>query len=157
MAGLDGMEIYNRHADAEKDRGGLEAITLKLTDPAAVAELEECLRLYPDELFGAQQRYPADYLAKWDAERKSRRLTGVAANDCHHNMVLLVTMVDADHVRVGVSVDAEEGRRTVAAALRPGIRAIPGDIAAGTSWRGSTSIRTAARSAARARTSSARS
>jgi hypothetical protein len=135
MAGLDGMEIYNRHADAKKDRGGLEAIALKLTDTAALAELEECLRLYPDELFGAQQSYPSDYLAKWDTETKSRRLTGVAANDCHHNMVLLVTMVDQDHVRVGVSVDAEENRRTVAAALRPGIRAMtrghrPGDVLA---------------------------
>ncbi len=135
MAGLDGMEIYNRHADAKKDRGGLEAITLKLTDPAAVAELEESLRLYPAELLGAQQSYPADYLAKWDAETKSRRLTGVAANDCHHNMVLLVTMVDEDHVRIGTNVDPEEERRTIAATLRPGIRAMtkghqPGDVLA---------------------------
>ena len=33
--------------------------------------------------------YP--YLAKWDTETKLCRLTGVAANDCHRNMVLLVT------------------------------------------------------------------
>ena len=114
MAGLDGMEIYNRHADAKKDEGSLVAITLKLTDPASLAELEESLRLYPDELLGAQQSYPTDYLAKWDAETKSRRLTGVAANDCHHNMVLLVTMVDEDHVRVGI----ERRRRGEAADRR---------------------------------------
>jgi hypothetical protein len=132
MAGLDGMEIYNRHADAKKDRSSLVAITLKLTDPATLGELQESLRLYPAELLGAQQSYPTDYLEKWDAETKSRRLTGVAANDCHHNMVLLVTMVDEDNVRVGIRVDAEEKRRTVNAALRPGIRAMtqghrPGD------------------------------
>jgi hypothetical protein len=135
MAGLDGMEIYNRHADAKKDRSSLLAITAKLTDPALLAELEESLRLFPDELLGAQLSYPSDYLAKWDAETKARRLTGVAANDCHHNMVLLVTMVDDDNVRVGISVDAEEKRQAVDAKRRPGIRALtkghrPGDVLA---------------------------
>lgn len=132
MAGLDGMEIYNRHADAKKDAAGLLNLTLKLTDPASLAEFQESLKLYPAEVLAAQQTYPADYLAKWDAETTSRRLTGVAANDCHHNMVLLVTMIDDDHVRVGLSVDADEKRRTVPATLRPGIRALtkghkPGD------------------------------
>ena len=95
MGGLDGMEITNRHADAKVDRAGILALMLKLTDPASLDEFEEILRLYPDELFAVQGRYPADYLAKWDAETKTRRLTGVAANDCHHNHVLLVKMVDA--------------------------------------------------------------
>jgi hypothetical protein len=126
-AGLDGMEIYNRHADAKKDPGSLMAITLKLTDPAMLAEFEESLRLYPAELLAAQQSYPSDYLAKWDSETRTRRLTGVAANDCHHNMVLLVTMVDADHVRIGTNVDPEPERRTIAAALRPGIRTMTKD------------------------------
>jgi hypothetical protein len=117
MTGLDGLEIYNRHADAKKDRAGLLGIVLKLTDPASLREFEESLRLYPDELFAAQVEYPSDYLAKWDAETKARRLTGVAANDCHHNQILLVKMVD------------------VSATLRPGIRAMtkgrkPGDILA---------------------------
>jgi hypothetical protein len=38
--------------------------------------------------------------------------------------VLIVTMVDEDHVRLGTIVDPEEGRRTIAATLRPGIRAM---------------------------------
>ncbi len=88
MDGLDGMEIYNRHADAKKDAAGLLAIMLKLTDPATLREFEDTLNRYPDELFAAQVEYPADYLAKWDAETPSRRLTGVAANDCHHNYIL---------------------------------------------------------------------
>ncbi|WP_406697648.1 histidinol phosphatase [Singulisphaera sp. Ch08] len=135
MTDLDGLEIYNRHADLKKDKEGVATLILRLTDPASLAELEEDLRLYPDEILAAQQTYQADYLAKWDAETKSRRLTGVAANDCHHYMVLLVTMVDADHVRVGTNVDPEKDRRTIDATLRPGIKAMtkghqPGDVLA---------------------------
>jgi len=135
MEGLDGMEISNRHADAKVDRAGIVALLLKLTDPASLRELEESLRLYPDELYAAQGRYPADYLAKWDAETKTRRLTGVAANDCHHNQVLIVKMVDAETVRVGTNVDTDDQMRLISAALRPGIRAMtkrhnPGDVLA---------------------------
>ena len=52
--------------------------------------------------------YPADYLAKWDAETKTRRLTGVAANDCHHNFILLVKMVDEKTVKIGTNVDSDQ-------------------------------------------------
>ncbi len=135
MDGLDGLEITNRHADAKADRAGMLSLMLKLTDPASLAELEESLRLYPDELFASQARYPAEYLAKWDAETRSRRLTGVAANDCHHNNILIIKMIDAESVKVGTNVDEDAAMRTVAAGLRPGIRAMtkgrkPGDILA---------------------------
>jgi hypothetical protein len=135
MDGLTGMEIYNRHFDAKNDAAGLLAIVLKLTSPASFKELEESLRLYADELFAAQVEYPAAYLAKWDRETRSRRLTGVAANDCHHNMVMIVKMVDAQTVRVGTIVDKDEDMRSVRAALRPDIRELtkghkPGDVVA---------------------------
>jgi hypothetical protein len=135
MTGLDGLEIYNRHADAKKDKSGVTSLVLKLTDPDALMELEESLRLYPDEVFAAQASYPDDYLAKWDAESKSRRLTGVAANDCHHDQILIVKMVDDATVRVGTNVDADDAMRTVSASLRPGVRALtkghrPGDVLA---------------------------
>jgi hypothetical protein len=135
MAGLTGMEIYNRHADAKKDTAGLLAIALKLTHPASLKELEESLHAYPDELLASQVQYPADYLAKWDAETKSRRLTGVAANDCHHNQVLMVKMVDAETVLIGTNVDRDDQMRKFTATLRPGIRALtkghqPGDFLA---------------------------
>jgi hypothetical protein len=135
MEGLYGMEITNRHADAKVDRAGILALMFKLTDPASLGELQESLRLYPDELFAVQGRYPADYLAKWDAETKTRRLTGVAANDCHHNNVLIVKMVNPETVRIGTNVDADDQMQVVSAALRPGIRAMtrahqPGDVLA---------------------------
>jgi hypothetical protein len=127
MAGLDGMEIYNRHADAKKDLQGLLAITLKLTDPQTLRELRDNLRQFPDELFASQVEYPEDYLAKWDAETASRRLTGVAANDCHHNYVLVVKKVDDDTIKVGTNVDADDAMRSISAKLRPGIRTLVKD------------------------------
>jgi hypothetical protein len=66
--------------------------------------------------------YPDVYLDKWDAGTKHRRLTGVAANDCHHNQIFIVKMVDAETVLIGTNVDADDKMRKVTAALRPGIK-----------------------------------
>jgi hypothetical protein len=122
MDSLDGMEIYNRHWDAKKDRVTLLALVLKLTQPREVGALQEALARFPDELLGAQIDYPADYLAKWDAETPARRLTGIAANDAHHNQVFLVKMVDESTVLLGTIVDPDEKKQSVSALLRPGIR-----------------------------------
>jgi hypothetical protein len=133
--GLTGMEIYNRHADAKNDDAGMAALILKLTDTVSLKELEESLRRYPDELLAAQVQYPALYLAKWDAETKSRRLTGVAANDCHHNYVLIVKVVDEQTVKIGTNVDPDEKMRSTSAASRKTVAELvkghrPGDVLA---------------------------
>jgi hypothetical protein len=131
--GLTGLEIYNRHFDAKQDKLSLLSLALMLTDPKQSAELERSVTLYPDELFAFQCEYPKLYLEKWDAGTRQKRLTGVAANDCHHNQVLLVKMVDADTVLVGTNVDADYKMQKVSASLRPGIREMtkgrkPGDV-----------------------------
>src|SRR5207249_2849307 len=105
MEGLTGMEIYNRHYDAKKDIAGVIALGLRLLHPQKLAELQDDLRLYPDELLAAQVTYQEDYLRKWDAETQLRRLTGVAANDCHHNQILVVKMLDEKTVLIGTTVD----------------------------------------------------
>lgn len=133
MEGLDGQEIYNRHADAKDDKAGLLALILALTDPTATAQLQRNLELYPDELFAFQLEYPTVYLAKWDRETQDRRLTGVAANDCHHNNILIVKKIDDETVRVGTNVDRDDQMREVSAKLRPGIRSmtrgkVPGEV-----------------------------
>src|SRR5262249_30989242 len=66
---------------------------------------------------------------------KQRRLTGIAANDCHHNQVFLVKMVDGETVLLGTNVDEDRQMRKVTAAARPGIKEMtkgrkPGDILA---------------------------
>lgn len=133
MDGLDGMEIYNRHWDAKKDRTTLIALALKLTNPRETALLAEALERFPDETLGAQIDYPADYLAKWDSETPRRRLTGVAANDSHHNQVFLVKVADEDTVLLGTIVDPDDKMQRLAVRVRPGLRELirgrrPGDI-----------------------------
>lgn len=121
MDNLTGLEIYNRHWDAKKDMPSLIALAMKLTDPKSLAELEEAVRLYPDELLGFQCDYPLVYLQKWDASTVVKPLTGVAANDCHHNQVFLVKRVDENTVLVGTNVDKDDQMRTFASRVRPGI------------------------------------
>jgi hypothetical protein len=131
--GLTGVEIYNRHYDAKRDVASLLALVLRLVDPKQVAELETALKQYPDEVLAFQCDYPDVYLAKWDEGTKKRRLTGVAANDCHHNQILLVKMIDTDTVRVGTNIDPDDKMRVLTAALFPSVREMtkgrkPGDV-----------------------------
>jgi hypothetical protein len=121
VEGLTGLEIYNRHWDAKRDKTSLLALALMLTDPKKLTDLEKALRLYPDEVFAFQCDYPDVYLKKWDEGTKGMRLTGVAANDCHHNQVFIVKMVDSDTILVGTNVDAEDKMRKITADVRPGI------------------------------------
>jgi hypothetical protein len=131
--GLTGLEIYNRHWDAKQDKASLLALAMCLTDPKQLADLQDAVRLYPDELLAFQCDYPKVYLDKWDEGTRHRRLTGVAANDCHHNQVFIVKMVDGGTVLLGTNVDEDSKMRKITAALRPGIREMtkgrkPGDV-----------------------------
>lgn len=122
MDQLDGLEIYNRHWDAKRDPMTLVSLALRLTDPRGIEALRQALERFPEETLAAQIDYPADYLAKWDAETPRRPLTGVAANDAHHNMVFVVKMIDEGSVRLGTIVDPDEKMQTLSALVRPGIR-----------------------------------
>ena len=135
MDGLTGMEICNRHYDAKKDALGVISVAMKLLNPEQLAQLQENVRLYPDELLASQVDYPQEYMNKWDAETQKRQLTGIAANDCHHNQVLILKMVDENTVLLGTIVDKDEDMRRFTADSHPGIRTLakghhPGDILA---------------------------
>src|SRR6185295_1663364 len=54
MEDLTGLEIYNRHYDAKKDMASLTALVAKMTEPKSLAELDQGLRLYPDEMLAFQ-------------------------------------------------------------------------------------------------------
>lgn len=133
--GLTGVEVYNRHWDAKRDRASLLALPLMLTDPAKLAAFEKSVRQYPDEVLAFQCDYPDVYLKKWDEGTKRVRLTGVAANDCHHNQILSVKVADAETVLVGTNVDPDDKKLRVTAAAQPGVRTLtrgrkPGDVVA---------------------------
>jgi hypothetical protein len=98
---LDGLEIYNHHSDV-KDEGAFNLwLQGTLTDPIRLPELVAALAQYPEEVFGAQQDYLTDIIAKWDRDTQKHRLTGVSANDCHHNQVFTVTAIDERTVEIG--------------------------------------------------------
>lgn len=135
MDGLTGMEVYNRHADAIDDAFALLSLANVMTNPRQLPEFAAALQAYPDAMLASQLDYPTIYLVKWDMETQARRLTGVAANDCHHNMVMISKMVDADSVLLGTIVDEDKDMRTITADSAPGIREMtqghqPGDILA---------------------------
>jgi len=100
-ADLDGLEIYNHHTDIKDESEFTLWLRGALTDPARLAQIQQGLSEYPQEVFGAQQDYLASIIAKWDRDAQAHRLTGVAANDCHHNQVFTISVVDGDTVEVG--------------------------------------------------------
>lgn len=133
VEGLTGLEIYNRHYDAKRDMMGLIAVAARLTDARELAELQDLVRLYPDGVLAGQVEYPQLYLDKWDHDGRDHHLTGVAANDCHHNQVFILKKVDDDTARLGTIVDKDEDLRPVSVSVRPGLRKLlvghaPGEI-----------------------------
>jgi hypothetical protein len=132
VEGLTGLEIYNRHWDAKRDKASLLGLVMKLTDPKQLAELEKALKLYPDELLAFQCDYPDLYLKKWDEGTKQKRLTGVAANDCHHNQIYILKLLDSETVLLGTNVDKDDAMRKVPLASFAGLKQMaqgrkPGD------------------------------
>lgn len=133
MDGLTGMEVYNNHADAMDDAAMMMGLIGKMVDPKQAAELQQALDTYPAEIYAALVDYPTMYMRKWDSEAAKQRVVGVAANDCHHNQVYLVKMIDENSVRVGTVVDKDEDMRVMTAEAKPAIKEMtagrkPGDV-----------------------------
>jgi len=131
---LDGLEIYNHHTDV-KDEGAFNLwLQGSFTDPLRLPELVAALAQYPEEVFGAQQDYLAEIIAKWDRDAPHHRLTGVAANDCHHNQVFTVTAIDENTAEVGYITSKPTTSRVTADKV-PGVAALvkgrrPGELIA---------------------------
>jgi acetyl esterase/lipase len=86
--GWDGMEIYNRHADAEDDTDLIAYLKDVRADPAKLAAFSRLFAQYPDEVFGAGCDYWPDLFARWDRILAQRPFAPVAANDAHQNTLL---------------------------------------------------------------------
>jgi hypothetical protein len=102
---LDGMEIYNHHTDF-KDEGEF-ALWLRgsLVDPDRLKSVEQILSDYPMEVFGSSQDYLSSIIEKWDRDSQRHRLTGVAANDCHHNQVFTVKAASQEAIEINITGD----------------------------------------------------
>jgi len=131
---LDGLEVYNHHTDVKNEGAFNLWLQGSLTDPVRLPELVAALTEYPEEVFGAQQDYLTDIIAKWDRDSQQHRQTGVAANDCHHNQVFTVTAIDENTVEVGYITSKPTTTRVTADKV-PGVAALvkgrkPGELIA---------------------------
>ena len=96
IQGLTGVEIYNTHADFKDEKKMIES----LRSPLWILQASEMVRKYPQESYSAIQDYPTDYLKRWDELCATAPHNGVAANDAHQNVGMIVRWVEGDKARV---------------------------------------------------------
>ncbi|HEV8000795.1 MAG TPA: hypothetical protein VGP63_13000 [Planctomycetaceae bacterium] len=89
LKGLTGSEIYNLHADF-KDETRLIKSMRNLT---GLLNMLPASRNYPQETMASLMDYPADYLRRYDQLCENAHLTGIAANDAHHNNAIKGTVL----------------------------------------------------------------
>ncbi len=95
IRGLTGTEIYNTHADFKDEKNLLSA----LRNPFWIFQSVELFQKYPQEAFSALLDYPADYLRRWDQLCLRAPHTGIAANDAHQNIGLVIRLVAGNKAR----------------------------------------------------------
>jgi hypothetical protein len=96
IRGLTGVEIYNTHADFKDEKKLIAA----LRNPLWIYKSAGLFRKYPQESFSALLDYPADYLKRWDQLCQKAPHVGVAANDSHQNVGLVVRLLEGDKARL---------------------------------------------------------
>ena len=127
VRGMTGVEIYNTHANFKDEKNLIKA----LRNPLWLIRSGGLFRQYPQEAFSALQDYPADYLRRWDQLCARAPHTGVAANDSHQNVGLVVRLLAQDKVRLEDAlgkklVELDAGLLPPLEALRKGKK--PGDV-----------------------------
>ena len=132
MTDLDGLEIYNHHADFADEDAFVRWLRFSFIAPDRLKQLERILAEYPMEFFGASQDYPEQIIAKWDRALTRQRATGVSANDCHHNQVFTINAAPPDAVMIN---SVGESPRKVTTKQAPRVAEMlngkePGDVIA---------------------------
>jgi hypothetical protein len=102
---LDGLEIYNHHTDFMDETEFVTWLRGSFTNPDRLKQIEQALTQYPMEVFGSTQDYLEKIIAKWDRDLLDHRLTGVSANDCHHNQVFTIKAAGPDAIEINVIGD----------------------------------------------------
>ncbi len=102
---LDGLEIYNHHTDFADEGEFVTWLRGSFTNPDRLKEIERMLAEFPMEVFGSSQDYLEQIIAKWDRDLLQHRLTGVSANDCHHNQVFTIKAADSTAIEINITGD----------------------------------------------------
>jgi hypothetical protein len=102
---LDGLEIYNHHTDFKDEFGFVTWLRGSFTNPDRLQEVNRLLAEFPMEFFGSLQDYLSKIIAKWDSDLQKHRLTGIAANDCHHNQVFTIKAAASDAIEINIIGD----------------------------------------------------
>jgi len=106
LKNLTGSEIYNLHADFKDETRLIKS----MRSPAGLLTLLPISRRYPQETMAALMDYPADYLRRYDELCLKERLTGIAANDSHHNTGLKGTMTEDGQLQLVDALGENRGK-----------------------------------------------
>lgn len=90
---ITGMEIYNIHSN-------FKMLDMKKEAWRLIPNFIWCLRAYPEQTIRSIYFKPVSILARWDAQNRTRRFTGIAANDIHQNVGLYGVYTDKDTFRI---------------------------------------------------------
>ncbi len=104
-AELDGLEIYNHHTDFMDEGEFVLWLRGSFTNPERLKRVQQILTEFPMEVFGASQDYLSQIIAKWDRDLEVQSLTGIAANDCHHNQVFTINAAGPDAIVISIVGD----------------------------------------------------
>ncbi len=76
-----------------------------LASPMGMLKMGPAVKDFPQETFAALQDYPADYLKRYDQLCPEEHLTGVSANDAHHNQAYKATIVEGGKLHLVDALD----------------------------------------------------
>jgi hypothetical protein len=102
---LDGLEIYNHHSDYKDESEFVIWLRTGLTNLERLKQIEQMIAEFPAEVLGITQDYLEPIIAKWDRDSQKHRLTGVGANDCHHNQVFTVKVASPQAIVINIIGD----------------------------------------------------
>jgi hypothetical protein len=106
---LAGMEIYNLHTDFKRSGGSVTGALVRQLPDLVLSHGR-----FPDHLYRLPFQRPEEFLRRWDELNRTRRITGVAGNDCHQNVGFRGFMTPEGTLRV------EDTSPRVIKELRPG-------------------------------------
>jgi PHP domain len=106
LKNLTGSEIYNLHADFKDETRLLKS----MRSAAGLLTLLPASRQYPQETMAALMDYPADYLRRYDELCLKEHLTGIAANDSHHNTGFKGTVAEDGQVQLVDALGEKRGK-----------------------------------------------